>query len=53
MDLQNDISNHSKVLEEIPNDILPTGYHLHAIDMKSGSAPPNIKPYRYPYEEKG
>jgi hypothetical protein len=50
--LQGIIVKHSKVFEDIPKGLPPTQNHDHDIHLISGSAPPNIKPYRYPYAQK-
>jgi hypothetical protein len=51
-DLQRIIDNHSKVFEDIPKGLAPTQNHDHEIHPIPGSAPPNIRPYRYPYAQK-
>ena len=48
-DLQRIIDNHSKVFEDIPKGLPPTRNHDHEIHLISGSVPPNIRPYIYPY----
>jgi hypothetical protein len=52
LDLQGIIDKHSKVFEYIPRGIPPTLNHDHVIHLIPGSAPPNIKPYKYPYAQK-
>jgi hypothetical protein len=51
-DLQRIIDKHSKVFEDIPKGIPPTRNHDHEIHLIPGSAPSNIRPYRYPYTQK-
>ena len=50
-DLQKVLENHSKVFET-PKGIPPIRYHDNSIHLISGSVPPNIKPYKYPYVQK-
>ena len=50
-DLQKVLDNHSKVFET-PIGIPPIRDHDNAIHLITGSVPPNIRPYRYPYVEK-
>eukprot|EP00253_Pinus_taeda_P006169 PITA_06169 len=50
-DLQIVLDNHSKVFET-PKGLPPIRDHDHAIHLIPGSAPPNIRPYRYPYAQK-
>jgi hypothetical protein len=52
LDLQGIINKHSKVFEDIPRGLPPTCDHDHAIHLISGSVPPNIMNYRYPYSHK-
>jgi hypothetical protein len=49
-DLQRIIDKHSKVFEDIPKGLPPTRNHDHEIHLIPGSVPPNIRPYRYPYD---
>ena len=49
--LQNVFDNHSKVFET-PKGLLPISDHDHAIQFILGIAPPNIRPYKYPYAQK-
>ena len=49
LDIQRVIDNHSKVFDDILENLLPTGDIDHAIHLILGSSPPNIKPYMYPY----
>jgi hypothetical protein len=51
-DLQGIIDKHSKVFEDIPKGLPPTRNHDHEIHLIPGSVPPNIRPYRYPYNQK-
>jgi hypothetical protein len=51
-DLQRIIDKNSKVFEDIPKGLPPTGNHDHEIRLIPGSVPPNIRPYRYPYAQK-
>jgi hypothetical protein len=51
LDIQWIIDNHSKVFEDIPIGIPPTGDHDHAIHLIPGSVSPNISPYRYSYAQ--
>ena len=53
LDIQRFIDKHSKVFEDIPKKILPTQDHDHVIQLIPRSVPRNIKPYRYPYRQKG
>ena len=50
-DLQQVLDNHSKLFET-PKGLPPIRDHDHAIHSISGSVPPNIRPYRYPYVQK-
>ena len=45
------MANNSKVFET-PKGLPPIRDHDHAIHLMPGSAPPNIRPYRYPYAQK-
>jgi len=49
--LEKVLEKHKQVFEELPKDILPKREHDHAIDIIAWSNPPNIKPYRYPYQQ--
>jgi hypothetical protein len=51
-DLQIVIKNHSKVFGEMPKGLDHAQYHDHVIHLQSGSTPPKIRPYRYPYAQK-
>jgi len=37
----------------LPKELPPSREHDHGIELLSGSNPPNIRPYRYPYQQKG
>ena len=50
--LQKVINKHSKVFEYIPKGLPPPRDRHHAIHLKLGSVPPNIRPYIYPYGQK-
>jgi len=50
-DLQNVLDNHSKVFET-PKGLSPICDHDHAIHLILGCAPPNIRPYSYPYAQR-
>jgi len=52
MDLQKCIDNHSNIFGDIPKGIPPTQDHDHVIHLQSGSVPPRIGLYRYPYAQK-
>jgi hypothetical protein len=52
LDLQGIINKNSKVFEYIPIGLPPTRNHDLSIHLISGSARPNIRPYRYPYSQK-
>ena len=52
LDLQGIIDKNSKVFEYIPRGLPPNRNHDHDIHLISGSLPPNIRPYRYPYAQK-
>jgi hypothetical protein len=49
VDFEIDINNHSKVFQEMPKGLPPTKDNDHAIHLQSGSVPPHIRPYKYPY----
>jgi len=51
-DLQKVLDNHSKVFET-PKGPPPIRDHDNVIHLIPGSVPPNIRPYRYPYAQKG
>ena len=51
-DIQNILDNNSKVFET-PKGLPPIHDHDHSIHLIPGSVPPNIRPYRYPYAQKG
>ena len=46
------MDKHSKVFDT-PKGLPPIRDHDHAIHLIPGSVPPNIRPYRYPYAQKG
>eukprot|EP00253_Pinus_taeda_P034562 PITA_34562 len=50
-DLQKVLNNHSKVFKT-PKGLPPIFDHDHAIQLISGSVPPNIRPCIYPYAQK-
>jgi len=52
MDLQKVINNHSKIFGEMPKGLPHARDHDHVIHLKPESVPPNIKPYRYPNDQK-
>ena len=52
LDLQRVIDKHSKVFEDIPKGISPSQDHDNDIHFIPRSVPPNIRPYRYPYDQK-
>jgi hypothetical protein len=52
LDIQGIIDKHSKVFEDIPRGLPPTHNHDHDIHLIHGSAPPNTRPYIYPYSQK-
>jgi hypothetical protein len=45
------IDKHSKVYEYIPRGLPPTRNHDHVIHLIPGSVPPNIRAYRYPFDQ--
>lgn len=49
-ELQEVLIQHSKVFEDLPKELPPSREHDHGIKLLSGSNPPNIRPYRYPYQ---
>eukprot|EP00253_Pinus_taeda_P018518 PITA_18518 len=51
LDLQKVLDNHCKVFK-IPKGLPPIFDHDHAIHLILGSVPPNIRSYRYPYDQK-
>jgi hypothetical protein len=52
LDLEGIIDKLSKVFEDILKGLPPTQNHDHDIHLISGSVPPKITPYRYPYAQK-
>jgi hypothetical protein len=51
-DLQSILSHH-QVVFTTPKEILPShGIHGHSIPLISGSLPPNVRPYRHPFDQK-
>ena len=46
------LNKHKIVFEELPKDLPPQREQDHAIELITGSNPPNIRPYRYPYQQK-
>jgi hypothetical protein len=52
MDLQKVINNNSKIFGEMPKGIPLARDHDHVIHLQSGSVPPNIRPYKYPYAQR-
>ena len=50
--LQKFLDNHSKVFET-PKCLPPIHEHDHVIHLIPRSIPPNIRPYRYPYAQRG
>ena len=50
-DIQKILDKYSKVFDTLKG-LPPTRYHDHAINLITGSVPPNIRPYRYPYAQK-
>lgn len=49
-ELQEVLSHHSKVFEDLPKALPPKREQDHAIELLAGSNPPNVRPYRYPYQ---
>jgi len=46
------IQKHEKVFQDLPMKMPPNKEIKHTIEIKAGSDPVNIKPYRYPHHQK-
>jgi len=51
-EIQQLIQKHKKVFQDLPMELPPERDIEHIIEMKPGSSPVNIKPYRYPHHHK-
>nr|XP_016495663.1 PREDICTED: uncharacterized protein LOC107814725 isoform X3 [Nicotiana tabacum] len=51
LDLQQLLEEFGTLFEE-PKGLPPSRSHDHAIQLKTGTSPPNIRPYRYPHYQK-
>jgi len=51
-ELQEVLSHHSKVFKDLPKALPLEREQDHAIELLVGSNPPNVRPYRYPYQQK-
>lgn len=51
-EVQELIQNHEKVSEDLPMKMPPKREIEHTIEVKLGSNPVIIKPYRYPHHQK-
>ena len=46
------IQKYKKLFEDLPMELPPERRIEHIIEIKSGSSPVNVKPYRYPHHHK-
>jgi hypothetical protein len=51
-EIQDLIRKHEKVFQDLPMKMPPNREIEHTIEVKAGSDPVNIKPYRYPHHQK-
>lgn len=51
-EIQGLIRKHEKVFQDLPMKMPPNREIEHTIEVKAGSDPVNIKPYRYPHDQK-
>ena len=51
-EIQGLIQKYKKVFEDLPMELRPERKIEHVIEIKSGSSPVNVKPYRYPHHHK-
>ena len=51
-EIQGLIQKYKKVFEDLPMELPPKRKIEHVIEIKSGSSPVNVKPYRYPHHHK-
>ena len=51
-EIQGLIQKYKKVLEDLPMELQQERKIEHVIEIKSGSSPVNVKPYRYPHHHK-
>jgi hypothetical protein len=50
--IQDLIQKYKKVFQDLPMDLPPQRRIEHLIEIKPGSSPVKIKPYRYPHHHK-
>ena len=48
-EIQGLIQKYKKVFEDLPMELPPERKIEHVIEIKYGSSPVNVKPYRYPH----
>jgi len=51
-EVQDLVRKHEEVFQDLPLKMLPNREIEHTIEVKAGSDPVNIKPYRYPHHQK-
>ena len=51
-EIQDLIQKHEKIFQDLPMKMPPNREIEHTIEVKAGSDPVNIKPYRYPHHQK-
>jgi hypothetical protein len=51
-DIQDLIKKHKKVFQDLPMELLPQRRIEHIIEVKPGSRPFKVIPYRYPHHHK-